>query len=346
MKRRLTRKEKRKKNKQIIMASICLLVIMTCGYATFQTNLSLKAKGNIVNKTLSEQLKENVITSGDGLYKDPYETDRYIFKGTSPNNFINFNNELWRIVSIESDGTIKIIRNAVLSETIPFDKDGSESGSRYQGSSGYCDSYDYACNVWGSNSTTLNSSGSNVTTFPDNEALPQAEASLNIYLNNTYYQSISDSYKQLIVKAYYNIGPVGYYDSNLIDSINSEKSYKWYGNVAMITATELIRASNYSGCTSISSGHNSYNCGNNNYLYNNKSSGYSWLTITPNSRSSTLMFESYGGPYSMYGSFTAGNIGGEYGGKTLKTRPVVTLSSKLQIASGDGSQNNAYQILI
>lgn len=32
--------------------------------------------------------------------------------------------------------------------------------------------------------------------------------------------------------------------------------------------------------------------------------------------------------------------------KELKTRPVVTLSKELQIASGDGSKNNAYQILI
>ena len=216
---------------------------------------------------------------------------------------------------------ITTLLNEVLSKTIPFDKDGNESSRRYQGSSGCCDRSDYACNVWGSNSTTLNSSYSNVTTFPNNKALPQAEASLNIYLNNTYYQSISDAYKKLIVKTYYNIGPVMDNDNNLINSINSEKAYKWYGNVAMITATEFIRASNYTGCSSISSAMNSYNCGNNNYLYNNKSSGYN-------------------------GSFTAGNIGGVYGEKELKTRPVVTLSKELQIASGDGSQNNAYQILI
>ena len=34
-----------------------------------------------------------------------------IYKGTNPNNYITFNNETWRIISVEADGTIKIMRN-------------------------------------------------------------------------------------------------------------------------------------------------------------------------------------------------------------------------------------------
>ena len=40
-----------------------------------------------------------VVTSGDGLYEDQYETGRYIYRGSEPNNYIQFNNELWRIVA-------------------------------------------------------------------------------------------------------------------------------------------------------------------------------------------------------------------------------------------------------
>ncbi len=53
----------------------------------------------------------DVVTSGDGLYVDSYEDERYIYRGTNPNNYIEFNDELWRIVAKESDGTYKIIRN-------------------------------------------------------------------------------------------------------------------------------------------------------------------------------------------------------------------------------------------
>ena len=62
--------------------------------------------------TAGNTILENVdiVTSGDGLYKDEYE-DRYFYRGKSPNNYITFNNEIWRIISIENDGTIKIIVN-------------------------------------------------------------------------------------------------------------------------------------------------------------------------------------------------------------------------------------------
>ena len=46
-----------------------------------------------------------------GLEKDPYEC-RHFFTGANPNNYITFNGEKagWRIISVECDGTIKIIR--------------------------------------------------------------------------------------------------------------------------------------------------------------------------------------------------------------------------------------------
>ena len=50
----------------------------------------------------------------DGLYADEYESGRYIYKGANPNNYITFNNETWRILSIEGDGRIKIVRNELL----------------------------------------------------------------------------------------------------------------------------------------------------------------------------------------------------------------------------------------
>ncbi len=55
--------------------------------------------------TIGEQIIED-----NGLEKDPYEC-RYFFTGLTPNNYITFNNETWRIISAECDGTIKIMRN-------------------------------------------------------------------------------------------------------------------------------------------------------------------------------------------------------------------------------------------
>ena len=58
-----------------------------------------------------DDLKALAVTEGDGLYADEYESGKYTYKGANPNNYITFNNETWRIISISSDNTIKIMRN-------------------------------------------------------------------------------------------------------------------------------------------------------------------------------------------------------------------------------------------
>ncbi len=121
MRRRITRREKRKKSKQVIMIStICLLLILGVGYAAFQTNLSIKAKGNIkCSGTIAKDLLlKEVVNSGDGLYKDTYEITRYFYKGASPKNYITFNNETWRIISLEEDGTLKIIKDESVGQQV------------------------------------------------------------------------------------------------------------------------------------------------------------------------------------------------------------------------------------
>ena len=65
-------------------------------------------------KTGGDNILEKVpiVTTGDGLYEDEYEEEKYIFKGKNPNNYVTFNGENagWRIISIEPDNTIKLIR--------------------------------------------------------------------------------------------------------------------------------------------------------------------------------------------------------------------------------------------
>ena len=39
------------------------------------------------------------VTSGDGIYKDEYESGRCVYRGENPNNYIRFNNEPWRIIA-------------------------------------------------------------------------------------------------------------------------------------------------------------------------------------------------------------------------------------------------------
>ena len=138
-----------------------------------------------------EQIIENA-----GLEKDPYEC-RYFFTGANPNNYITFNDETagWRIISVECDGTIKILRN--------------ESIGNYQ---------------W-------DSSNSN------NWARP---ATLNTYLNDTYYNRLNSIAKNQIIAKYFNIGEVASNDTNLANTISNENSKKKWKEILLCQQRQNI----------------------------------------------------------------------------------------------------------
>ena len=100
---------------------------------TLTLNYTQKASGGEVTPPVttitSDDLKELAVTEGDGLYADEYESGRYIYKGANPNNYITFNNEMWRILSIEGDGRIKIVRDELLSNRA-FDSTNSNNWDR------------------------------------------------------------------------------------------------------------------------------------------------------------------------------------------------------------------------
>lgn len=64
---------------------------------------------NYVNKNLADELTTNLEKdeNGNGLYQVGTE---YIFKGYNVNNYLQFNEELWRIVKIDSSKDIEILK--------------------------------------------------------------------------------------------------------------------------------------------------------------------------------------------------------------------------------------------
>ena len=128
--KKIRRLRRKKQKKFIIITSLSLLLFLCVGYAAFQTNLNITAKGNIKQRKGYEILQEICNTEiGNGLYKDIYEDGRCIYKGSNPDNYIIFNNETWRILSVEADKTIKIIKNESIGN-MSWDMSGSSSWSR------------------------------------------------------------------------------------------------------------------------------------------------------------------------------------------------------------------------
>ena len=235
--------------------------------------------------------KEPIVTTGVGLYEDKYEKGRYFYKGRNPNNYITFNNEPagWRIISIEGDGTIKIMK---------IDSIGDMK-------------WDSVQNVPG---------GYNWRRPP----------SLNTYLNETYYNSLNKEAQNQIVVYNWSIGAVD--NNDLVDQINAENSSKWTGKIALPTVSEYIRTNSNITCNTFSQySDNYYTCKNTTWMVNNDD----WWTLSPCYKGSYLY---------VFLVNLGGNIDVSYNGihNELDVRPVLYLSSKIQITGGNGSSSNPY----
>ena len=327
-------RRRNKKQRNIIIISACsLLLIMTVGYAAMSTNLEINAKGNVLkNASLGEDLVENVgtVTNGDGLYKDAYEENVYTYRGSNPNNYVNFNNELWRIISVNTnDNTIKIIRNESIGSFV------YDSVMRRYNKDGYCSDGSYGCNIFGSNTTLYDKNMSPITTLAREYGktaynLPSEDSELNIYLNNDYYNNLSLNAQEMIIEGIYKVGPVG--SPPLNTQIEEAGAAKWKGKIAMADITEYARASIYSSCTGFSTPL-AANCANQNWMHNYN---LLWLTISPIANNASALFRVNASEFQI-GSVATANT-------NQNIRPVVTLSPEVQITSGDGTQNNAYNL--
>lgn len=122
--------KKLKENKKVIFAFILgLLIAGTTGvlavtyYAskdvTYDNSASGMTSENVQDaidelyklansKPATDFITSLVVSSPDELYTDEHGDIRYY--GANPNNYVRFNNELWRIMGV-IDGKIKIVRN-------------------------------------------------------------------------------------------------------------------------------------------------------------------------------------------------------------------------------------------
>jgi len=240
-------------------------------------------------ETAADKLIATAITTGDGLYADEYEEGRYVYKGSNPNNYITFNNETWRILAVESNGTLKIMRKDSI-------------GTR----------------IW-------DTSGSN------NWARP---STLNTYLNNDYYNTLSSDAQGLIETHTWGIGLVTYENIDLVAQIASENGTTWTGNIGLMSSSDYLRANtNTEQCGNWSlTNSNSDTCKTTNYIV--PTSGWIW-TISPEASDPCRVtnVNSYGGVGTGIASLSSDSVV-----PTLYLIPNITLS-------GSGISDDPYTIV-
>ncbi len=144
------------------------------------------------------------------------------YYGPNPNNYVSFNNELWRIIGVFKDiddGTgkketrLKIIRSEILGDD-------------------YWDNYGQ--NEW-------------------------STASLNTYLNGEYLNMLTLDSRNLLDNALWNLGGVGgdfesadcYYYDERGTAVYSGRSTEWIGKVALMYPSDYMYSGDLSKCSNI-----------------------------------------------------------------------------------------------
>ena len=290
-----------------------VISILLCGTVGVYAATYIESNLITYDNTESGMNSDNVQTAIDELYntcfppkagdqiledqpleKDPYEC-RYFFTGANPNNYITFNNEKagWRIISVECDGTIKIMKNESIGNQ-----------------------------AW----DTSGSLGNN------NWARP---ASLNTYLNGTYYNSLNSNAQSQIIAKNFSIGGVTYANTDLEKQVNDENSNKWSGKIALPTSSEYLRTNSNKDCKTFNAYMtNNYEiCKNTTWMYISES----WWTLSPGPSSGSIVnwIDESARFNSSYANET--NTG---------VRPTLYLSQNIQITGGTGTQADPYEISI
>ena len=282
-------------------------------------------EGPVGNTALIGGNTVSVADSGDGLYADEYTSGRYVYRGSNPDNYIKFNGELWRIISKEAEGTYKILRNEVLPDRMVFDSQGART-------TGYCSQGSAptsGCNAW---SSTANMVGSpSEFTNGTYSGSVDADSEMLTYLNGEYLNSITEN-RDEIVSHDYNIGRVTFGNNDLANQITDERSYKWNGEVGLISVSDYLNAnSDIELCGTNSKSFTSYlTCRNTNWMY---ISGRRWWTLSPNAEDTDSVWNiNHDGAFQIDRDYTLDDV-----------RPAVFLSSSLSF-SGSGTQSDPYRI--
>lgn len=295
--------------------------------ATLNTEFSIEEG----NETATQELvhksnKSEVATYKEGNIKEMYtflhplteqtagwtekERTDYRYIGNVPNNYIQFNDEMWRILGIftvegenaEKEQRIKIIRNTSIGNLSWNNNDGI-----------------YSENYW------------------DN-------ATLKILLNQGSYYNKLDNYSSIglneIAKSQISSSRWHLGSSRSNTSISGSDYYNFErdGNISTLAKIGLIYPSDYA--YTFAKGVNDY-CFNTTYSCINENAEQSWLH---NRTDQWMITPLYGNNVISLKISSAGGLVMGQVSDAFSVRPSLFLNSDIEISSGDGSYENPYII--
>ena len=299
---------------------------------------------NTTGTLLSSIITGGVGTSGDGVITKVTDnnTEQYRYQGNNPNNYVSFNNQLWRIIGYVP----------VCLEVSPITEDTTINGIEFKQGEAQCTKWKNRVKII--KADPIGAFAYNKSKYSSSNPIVWIGSTIQGLLNSCYlgkkdgcskycyYYSLNqgvcnysqnginenDSYGNMIESIYYNVGISGSYSSSSAVYANEIKK-----QVSENTLIGLMYASDFgyaiSGGYTGNLGYSSaYSQMVNNWLFGQS---YEW-TMTAYSASYPVLVSNYGGfngDFAYYGS---------------AVRPVLYLQSNVNILSGDGTMASPYTL--
>ena len=283
------------------------------------------------------------------------------YYGASPNNYIYFNCsdysnqtsstcETWRIIGV-FDGKLKIMRNEFIGNYSWDNKNTSTGAEDTEGKNDWTTARLMKL-LNPSNYYTIDSNDNNLgQSLYYNSASGKCYRSSNNATVNCDFTSTgikNEETRNMIAETTYNLGgwnsfsvyPNEIYEYERGTTVYTDRPTTWTGKIALAYPSDYGYAADLNQC--VNKQLNKYNdstCTSNNWMkaiITNNGGNFGWL-LTPDSSSS----------YSAWCVYFNGYVGNCNANVTnLGVMPVLYLSSKLGIESGDGSSSNPYKLSI
>ena len=292
----------------------------------------------------------SLATTSDEIVSDNTKDNNLRYIGANPNNYVTFNNELWRIIGVfnnidngsrTKETRIKLIRDESIGK-YSWDNKPSGTGSsdiRF-GSNDWTDSTlkEVLNNgpYWNKTSGNCPSGESGATTSCDFSA-----------------NGLTEEAKRMISDAVWNLGGSSTYDDVTASmfyerergtEVYSERPTEWTGKIGLMYPSDYGYATsggstiNREACLDIdlyhwyaSSSNNYPDCYNNDWLYNNRNDQW---TLTPGASYSSRVFN----------VFSSGSLDYYHTYRTTGIFPALYLNSNVKISGGSGTEESPYTL--
>ena len=280
---------------------------------------------------------------GEGLKKDNTPDQNIRYYGSDPNNYVSFNNELWRIIGVFGNN-VKLIRKDSLGK-LSWDSSASSINGGFgvnEWSQSDLKNYLNTMYYGGTSVTCYNRQNNQTTTCPANK-LDNTSKSL---IDNHTWNTGAPNYSTLYDSTTESFDTVEFYNAER-GSVNGKicssgtycndivtRTTTWTGYVGLPYITDYAYASSENDCNTKIDQSSTYKCKNNNWMhYGSTENDYTrYLSPGANPVSAGVVWVVFGD----------GSVSDYLAVEPLSVFPTIYLKSNVLIESGTGTSSDPY----